>query len=180
MREMCGEWEPAEIFVFTDQGMPVRVGSPAHIPPHDRRWILADELPHLPLQEERVAFARKLAGKTQIQLADLLGVSERTIQNYASGLHPIHVEHIPVLERLARLPRGWIAYGDTDGEAGSVGLGLVVKLAGFLAALGLLFTPTVGNASGPCHCARMPELRQQRFKLARRSGRSRPTDRATL
>ena len=60
---------------------------------------------------ERIAKARQRAGLTQRDLAESLGVTIRTIQNYESGSSAPH-RHLHRIAALTGATRGWILYGD--------------------------------------------------------------------
>ena len=58
----------------------------------------------------RVAEARRRAGLTQKQLADLVGVGERAVQGWELGQsHPYR--RIATLERILNVNRDWILHG---------------------------------------------------------------------
>ena len=59
----------------------------------------------------RIAAARREAGLTQRELADRLGVTTRSVQNYESGA-VIPYKHLRRIETLARKRVGWILAGD--------------------------------------------------------------------
>jgi transcriptional regulator with XRE-family HTH domain len=59
----------------------------------------------------RIAAARREAGLTQKELAQRLGVTTRSVQNYESGVVIPH-KHLRQIEMLARKRLGWILTGD--------------------------------------------------------------------
>jgi transcriptional regulator with XRE-family HTH domain len=63
----------------------------------------------------RIAEARRHAGLTQRDLADLLGVSVRTVQNYEAGV-AVPYKHLRTIESLGHKRPGWILDGGDDGE----------------------------------------------------------------
>jgi Helix-turn-helix domain len=132
----------------------------------------SDPLPRIEEIRDRIVFARRRAGLTQIALARELGVSERTMQNYESGVFDIPSAHVPIIERLANLPHGWILYPEDDPENGSVRPGFVVLVVSVLV---LLFAPPPAAAEVSCHCGTTFPARQPRVKLARRSVKEDPT-----
>jgi len=66
----------------------------------------------------RLAEARRLAGLTQNKLAERLGVTTRTIQNYEAGI-AVPYRHLRTIELLARKRPGWILEGGEDAELAS-------------------------------------------------------------
>lgn len=61
----------------------------------------------------RIALARKEAdGMTQRELADLLGVTERSVAAYEAG-DVIPYRFMRQLEQLLNRPQAWLLYGDT-------------------------------------------------------------------
>ena len=60
---------------------------------------------------ERIAAARRAAGLTQRELAERLGVTTRSIQNYESGA-VVPYKHLRRIEVLAHKRVGWILAGD--------------------------------------------------------------------
>lgn len=71
----------------------------------------------------RVAEARKLAGFSQAELGDLLGVSKRAVQIYENGT-TIPWRHFRRLEELTGKPVSWFLHGDDDGsQADNVAIG---------------------------------------------------------
>jgi len=73
-------------------------------------------LPDLPTIHERVEYARRIADLTQEKLADILQVTTRTLRNYETGVTPIPASLVPRIERVAKLPPGWILYDGTAEE----------------------------------------------------------------
>lgn len=64
---------------------------------------------------ERIALARKEAdGMTQRELADLLGVTERSVAAYEAG-DVIPYRFMRQLESLLNRPASWILYGEGNG-----------------------------------------------------------------
>ena len=61
----------------------------------------------------RIAAARRAAGLTQHELAQRLGVTPRSIQNYESGAI-VPYKHLRRIEALAHRRVGWILSGDGD------------------------------------------------------------------
>lgn len=59
----------------------------------------------------RIAEARRQAGLTQRELAERLGVTPRSIQNYESGA-VVPYKHLRRIETLAHKRVGWILAGD--------------------------------------------------------------------
>ena len=66
----------------------------------------------------RIAAARREAGMTQRELADRLGVTTRSVQNYESG-SIIPYKHLRRIEVLAHRRVGWILSGDGRDESAS-------------------------------------------------------------
>lgn len=64
----------------------------------------------------RIAVARREAGLTQRQLADKLGVTTRSIQNYESGTI-VPYKHLRRIEVLAHKRIGWILAGEGTSES---------------------------------------------------------------
>ena len=63
---------------------------------------------------KRIAEARKLAnGMTQETLADLIGVSKRSVQDYEAGV-TIPWKHLKAISKVTRHPVDWFLYGDED------------------------------------------------------------------
>jgi HTH-type transcriptional regulator, cell division transcriptional repressor len=60
---------------------------------------------------ERIAAARREAGLTQRELAERLGVTPRSIQNYESGA-VVPYRHLRRIETLARKSEGWLLGSD--------------------------------------------------------------------
>lgn len=69
----------------------------------------------------RIAAARREAGLTQRELADRLGVTTRSIQNYESG-SIVPYKHLRRIEVLARRRVGWILSGDGSDDSVSAHL----------------------------------------------------------
>jgi transcriptional regulator with XRE-family HTH domain len=66
---------------------------------------------------ERIALARRQAGAmTQEQLAELLNVSTRSVQDYEAGA-TIPWKHFQRLEIIFEKPLGWFLHGDDGGPA---------------------------------------------------------------
>jgi transcriptional regulator with XRE-family HTH domain len=66
---------------------------------------------------DRIRQARQEAGLTQAQLASLLGITTRSVQNYESGaITPWR--HLGRIETLTRKRHGWLL--SSDGNAGSL------------------------------------------------------------
>ena len=61
----------------------------------------------------RIAEARRHAGLTQRQLADYLGVTVRTIQNYEAGV-AVPYRYLRTIESLGHKRPGWILEGGDD------------------------------------------------------------------
>lgn len=59
----------------------------------------------------RIAAARKEAGLTQEELADLVGVSTRSLQGYESGA-VIPYRHMAKIADVAQRPVAWLLHGD--------------------------------------------------------------------
>lgn len=65
----------------------------------------------------RIATARKEAdGMTQRELADLLGVTERSVAAYEAGT-VIPYRFMRQLEQLLNRPASWMLYGDAGGSS---------------------------------------------------------------
>ncbi len=61
---------------------------------------------------QRIALARKEAGgMTQEQLAELLNVSTRSVQDYEAG-ETVPWKHFQLLEEIFRKPLGWFLHGE--------------------------------------------------------------------
>lgn len=125
-----------------------------------------ERLPDIPTIPERISFARRRAGYTQVRLAKELGIGERTLQSYESGETNIPAELVPKVERIADLPPGWVLY---DGPAEEFysrrrrlppGTGLSLLLM-----VGALVFPAPGIAMS-CHCAPLMPAREPRVSLA--------------
>lgn len=67
----------------------------------------------------RIAVARREAGLTQEELADLVGVSTRSLQGYESG-DVIPYRHMEKLAAVTRRSVAWLLHGDIENET-SVG-----------------------------------------------------------
>lgn len=63
----------------------------------------------------RIAEARRQVGLTQRELADRLGVTTRSVQNYESGA-VVPYRHLRRIETLAHKRLGWILAGDGSGS----------------------------------------------------------------
>lgn len=62
----------------------------------------------------RIAEARRLAdGMTQETLADLIGVSTRSIQDYERGA-TIPWKHMRMIGKITKRPPEWFLYGDEE------------------------------------------------------------------
>lgn len=61
----------------------------------------------------RIQEARKVAGLTQEQLADLLGLSKRSLQDYESGT-TIPFKHLFAIGKVTQRPPDWFLHGDED------------------------------------------------------------------
>jgi len=61
----------------------------------------------------RIAAARKEAGLTQEELADLIRVSTRSLQGYEGG-EVIPYRHMGRLAEVLKRPAGWLLHGDQD------------------------------------------------------------------
>lgn len=75
------------------------------------------------LTGSRLAVARKSVGLSQRQLAEALGVSVRTIQNYEAG-RSVPFRHLAALEGLLGRSSAWLLYGREDAEADELLTGL--------------------------------------------------------
>jgi transcriptional regulator with XRE-family HTH domain len=64
---------------------------------------------------ERIAEARRHGGLTQRELAALLGVTVRTIQNYEAGV-AVPYRHLRTIESVGRKRPGWILEGGEDSD----------------------------------------------------------------
>lgn len=67
----------------------------------------------------RLAQARREAGLTQEELAELVGVTTRSVQGYEAG-SVVPYRHLRQLEAATNKPTGWLLYGD-DGPSPPVG-----------------------------------------------------------
>lgn len=63
----------------------------------------------------RIATARKEAGLTQEELADLVQVSTRSLQGYEAG-DVVPYRHINKLGEVLQRPVGWILHGESEPE----------------------------------------------------------------
>lgn len=61
----------------------------------------------------RIAEARRHAGLTQRELAGVLGVTTRTVQNYEAGV-AVPYKHLRTIESLGHKRPGWILEGGDD------------------------------------------------------------------
>jgi len=61
----------------------------------------------------RIAEARRHAGLTQRELAETLGVTTRSIQNYEAGV-AVPYKHVRAIELLGHKRHGWILDGGDD------------------------------------------------------------------
>ena len=66
----------------------------------------------------RIRQARKERNLTQADLADLLGITTRSVQNYESGAI-VPYRHLSAIETLTRKRPGWLLRADED--AGALG-----------------------------------------------------------
>jgi transcriptional regulator with XRE-family HTH domain len=65
---------------------------------------------------ERIAQARKESGgMTQDELAELLNVSKRSVQDYEAGT-TVPWKHFQMLEEVFKRPLGWFLHGEPDSE----------------------------------------------------------------
>lgn len=96
----------------------------------------------------RIAQARKEAGLTQAQLAELLGLHKRTIENYEAGRIPW--EHLQEIAKLTGRTREWILRGDEAATETQEIVRQVVReeMADALAALARL-EAQLGNGERP-------------------------------
>ncbi len=70
---------------------------------------------------QRIAQARKESGAmTQEQLAELLNVSTRSVQDYEAG-STMPYKVLPRLEEIFKKPIGWFLHGDPDPVEGGAG-----------------------------------------------------------
>lgn len=67
---------------------------------------------------KRVAEARKIAGYSQAELGDLLGVSKRAVQTYEAGI-TVPFRHFARLAELTNRSIGWFLHGEEDGHQGA-------------------------------------------------------------
>lgn len=61
----------------------------------------------------RIATARKEAGLTQAELADLVGVSTRSLQGYEAG-EVVPYRHMAKLAEITKRPVAWFLHGDEE------------------------------------------------------------------
>ena len=64
---------------------------------------------------ESIRTHRRLRGMTQEQLADLIGVSARSIQDYEAGV-TIPWKHLRPIAQVTRCPVEWLIHGDEAEE----------------------------------------------------------------
>lgn len=64
---------------------------------------------------ERIAKARGLAGLRQEDLADLLNVGTRTVQNYEAGSTSAH-KHLRLIAELTNVRLPWLLHGDEPAQ----------------------------------------------------------------
>ena len=64
---------------------------------------------------ERIARARELAGLRQEDLADLLGVSTRTVQNYEAGATGAH-KHLRLIAEITAVRLPWLLHGEEPAQ----------------------------------------------------------------
>lgn len=79
-----------------------------------RTFLLVTQL-EPDLIRRRIRQARDEAGLTQQELADLLGVHKRTVENYENVRVPWRA--LPQLETVLNRPVGWFLRGDADESA---------------------------------------------------------------
>ncbi|HEU5117181.1 MAG TPA: helix-turn-helix transcriptional regulator [Isosphaeraceae bacterium] len=83
------------------------------------------DLPDLPeVRREigkRIILARNELGMKQVELAELLGVAERTMQAYESG-EVVPYRRLRELERVLNRPMAWFLHGDAAEEKRDVQL----------------------------------------------------------
>lgn len=65
---------------------------------------------------ERIGQARKLADLTQEQLADLLGLSLRSVQGYEAG-NVIPWKHLREIASITQRPVDWFLHGELEDDA---------------------------------------------------------------
>ena len=84
-----------------------------------------NDLPDLPeVRREigkRIILARNELGMKQVELAELLGVAERTMQAYESG-EVVPYRRLRELERVLNRPMAWFLHGDAAEEKRDVQL----------------------------------------------------------
>jgi transcriptional regulator with XRE-family HTH domain len=61
---------------------------------------------------ERIAFARRVEGMKQKDLAERIGVIPRTIQNYENGRIPW--DHLEEIATVLKRSKDWILYGNVE------------------------------------------------------------------
>ena len=64
---------------------------------------------------ERIATARREAGLRQEDLADLIGVATRTVQNYEAGSTSAH-RHIRQIAEITGTSVGWLLHGERPAD----------------------------------------------------------------
>jgi len=64
---------------------------------------------------ERISRARELAGLRQEDLADLLGVSTRTVQNYEAGATGAH-KHLRLIAEITKVRLPWLLHGEEPAQ----------------------------------------------------------------
>jgi transcriptional regulator with XRE-family HTH domain len=74
----------------------------------------------------RIATARKEAGLTQEELADLVGVSTRSLQGYEAG-EVVPYRHMARLSEVTRREVAWLLHGDDPTSAAPADLRRVVR-----------------------------------------------------
>jgi transcriptional regulator with XRE-family HTH domain len=84
-----------------------------------------NDLPDLPEARKeigkRIILARNELGMRQVELAELLGVAERTMQAYESG-EVVPYRRLKELERVLNRPMAWFLHGDAAEEKRDVQL----------------------------------------------------------
>lgn len=131
----------------------------------------SDPLPDIGTIHERLAYARRRAGLTQVRLARDLGIGERTLQSYESGETKVPAALVPRVERLAGIPPGWILYdGPSEDWEKRRRLPPGSGLVSMFFVVGALLFPTPGVAMS-CKCSPLMSAREPRVKLATRNRR---------